>query len=163
MSGLTGDFAKLERLVRSVQGLGSADLRARVLGAAAPVLANLVRAEFQLSTGPRGARWRRLKRPRARSRPNKGGPLFDDGKLREQASTVQVVGEGLMIFVTHPGALTHLYGRAGESGGRDARGRFTAHGAIPARPYLPLGAMPGPWMRGLNAAATATFKARVST
>lgn len=162
MSGLTGDFRGLDRLMAKLQGLGSQGFRSRALRAAAPVLANLVRAGFQLSTGPRGARWRRLAKPRASGRPNKGGPLFDDGKLREQASTVQVIGEGLLIFVAHPGALTHLYGRAGASGGRDTRGRFTAHGKIPARPYLPLGALPGPWQRGLNAAATGVLKAQVT-
>lgn len=157
---LTGDFAKLDRLIAGVADLATASRRAKVLEAARPVLADLVRAEFQLSTGPTGKAWRRLKQPRPRGAPNKGGPLYSSGELREQASSPVVFGDSLVIVVAHPGALTHLYGSKGRgSGARDARGRFVSSGRIPARPYLPLKALPQQWAKGLATAATSAVRA----
>lgn len=157
---LDGDFAKLDRLIAGVADLATASRRAKVLEAARPVLADLVRAEFQLSTGPNGKAWRRLKKPRARGRPNKGGPLYDSGELREQASSPVVLADALVIVVNRPGALVHLYGSQKKSGqNRDTRGRFQSLGRIPARPYLPLKALPQPWARGLATAATSAVRA----
>lgn len=144
---LDGDFARLDRLIDGVGDLATSVHRQRVLEAARPALASLVRAEFQLSTGPTGRAWRRLKQPRPRGAPNKGGPLFNSGELREQASSPVVVGDALVIVVNHPGALVHLYG---------------AKGRIPARPYLPLKSpLPTPWARGLATAATTALRAAV--
>ncbi len=139
---LTGDFAALERFTRQVSELADERFRRRVLEAAKPVLTALVQAEFQLSSGPRGARWKPLKRPRARGRPNKGGPLYDSGELREQASTAFVFGDALVVVVTRAGALVHLYG---------LRGR------VPARPYLPLKTLPPTWRAAFNTAATSVL------
>lgn len=159
---LSGDFARLDRLISGVGDLATSAHRARVLEAARPVLADLVRAEFQLSTGPNGKAWRRLKQPRPRGRANKGGPLYASGELREQASSPVVFGDALVIVVNHPGALVHLYGSKGRgSGARDARGRFVSAGRIPARPYLPLKSLPTPWARGLATAATAAVRAEL--
>ncbi len=156
---LTGDFAALDRLMRGVADLGAARFRETVLRRAAPMLSGLVRGGFDRSTAPRGTEWRPLKQARARGRANKGGPLVASGELREQAGNVVVIGEGLLIFVRHPGALTHLYGSKGRgAGGRDARGRFTSAGRIPARPYLPLRSLPAPWARSLATVATSTFR-----
>ena len=102
-----------------------------------------------------GGRWKPLKRPRASGRPNKGGPLYDSGNLREQASNVSVIGSGLHVFVTAPGAALHMYGRKNTSQDRGDRGRFKGAGGFPARPYLPKApALPTPWQRGINTAAT---------
>lgn len=156
---LTGDFARLDRIIADVAGLAQQAFRARVLEAARPVLGDLVRAEFQLSSDPRGRAWRRLKKPRARGAPNKGGPLYNSGELREQASSPVVFGDSLVIVVAHPGAVVHLYGSKGRgAGARDARGRFVSAGRIPARPYLPLQALPTPWARGLATAATTALR-----
>lgn len=156
---LDGDFARLDRLIEGINDLATSAFRQRVLEAARPVLASLVRAEFQLGVGPRGAAWRRLKQPRARGRPNKGGPLYDSGNLRDQASSPAVLGDALLIAIRHPGATVHLYGAKGRSGqSRDARGRFQSLGRIPARPYLPLNALPTPWARGLATAATTALR-----
>ena len=152
---LTGDFGRLDRLVSAVGDLANPTFRRKVLEAAKPVLVSLIVAEFQMSTGPRGGRWKPLKRPRASGRPNKGGPLYDSGNLREQASNVSVIGSGLYIFVTAPGAALHQYGRKNTGQSRDERGRFLGAGGFPARPYLPKApALPTPWQRGINTAAT---------
>lgn len=156
---LDGDFARLDRLIAGVNDLAAQAFRRRVLEAARPVVSDLVRAEFQLSRGPTGTAWRRLKQPRPRGRPNKGGPLYDSGDLREQASSPVVLGDALVIAIRHPGALVHLYGRRAPSMSRDARGRFRSHGKTPARPYLPLRALPTPWARGLATAATTALRA----
>lgn len=150
---LDGDFARLDRVIAGINDLATGAFRQRVLEAARPVLASLVRAEFQLGVGPRGAAWRRLKQPRARGRPNKGGPLYDSGNLREQASSPVVLGDALVIAIRHPGATVHLYGAKGRSG--------QSLGRIPARPYLPLRALPTPWARGLATAATTALRAAV--
>ena len=152
---LTGDFGRLDRLVSGVGDLANPTFRREVLESAKPVISSLFVAEFQLSTGPRGAKWKRLKRPREAGRPNKGGPLYDSGNLREQASNVSVIGSGLYIFVTAPGAALHQYGRKNTGQSRDERGRFLGAGGFPARPYLPKApALPTPWQRGINTAAT---------
>jgi phage gpG-like protein len=139
---LTGDFGRLDRLVSGVGDLAVPAFRRKVLAASAPVLGALVRAGFGASMSPAGARWKRLARPRHRSRPNKGGPLYDAGNLREQATGVSVIGDGLLIFVTAPGAVVHQYG-----------GRF-----IPARPYLPRRTLPASWLAGINLAATQVLR-----
>ncbi len=162
MSGVTGDFGALDRLVRGVGELATARFRGVVLEAAKPVLSALVQAEFQLSTGPRGVKWKRLKYPRARGRANKGGPLYASGELREQASSPVVLGDALVIIVNHPGALVHLYGSKGRgAGARDTRGRFVSAGRIPARPYLPLKTLPPRWLAGLNTAASAALRVQL--
>lgn len=159
---LDGDFAKLDRLISGVNDLAAQAFRARVLEAARPVVSDLVRAEFQLSTDPRGRAWRRLKQPRPRGRANKGGPLYASGELREQASSPVVFGDSLVIVVSHPGALVHLYGSKGRGVARaGARGRFVSAGRIPARPYLPLNALPTSWARGLATAATTALRAEL--
>lgn len=159
---LDGDFARLDRLITGVSDLAAQAFRSKVLEAARPVLGDLVRAEFQLSRGPTGVQWKRLKKPRARGRANKGGPLYASGELREQASSPAVLGDSLVIVVAHPGALVHLYGSRRKSGqSRDERGRFQSLGRIPARPYLPLRALPTPWARGLATAATTALRAEL--
>lgn len=159
---LLGDFGKLDRIITGVGDLAQQAFRAKVLGAARVPLAELIRAQFQLSVGPTGKAWRRLKHPRARGRANKGGPLYASGELREQASSPVVLGDSLVIVVNHPGAVVHLYGSKGRgAGARDARGRFVSAGRIPARPYLPLKSLPAPWAKGLATAATTALRAEL--
>lgn len=139
---LTGDFAALDRLMQGVADLGTARFRETLLRRAAPMLSALVRSGFDRSTAPRGTKWKRLAKPRARGRANKGGPLYASGELREQAGNVVVLGDSLVIVVRHPGALVHLYG-----------GRRVA-----ARPYLPLRSLPPAWSTALATVATSTFR-----
>lgn len=140
---LTGDFARLDRLVTDIAGLATSRWRETVLRRAAPMLSALVRSGFDRSVSPRGTKWKRLRSPRARGRANKGGPLYASGELREQAGNVVVIGEGLVIVVRHPGALVHLYGSKGRT---------------PARPYLPLRSLPAPWATALATVATSAFR-----
>lgn len=136
---LTGDFAKLERLVDALGAQADGSLQRHILSRTAPILAQDIRRGFDASRSPQGRRWRRLAQPRPSGRPNRGGPLFDSGDLRERATRVQIIATGFLIDIQLPYAGRHLYGG----------------GNVPSRPYLPTGAaLPRAWQVRLNTAAT---------
>lgn len=159
---LDGDFAGLDRLVNAVGRVADGSLLRDVKAAVAPVLGAQVTKGFDESKKPRGGCWRKLKKPRRSGSPNKGGPLYDSGDLRELASRVQVTADGWMIDIPRPYAARHLYGDPSGGGqGRDSGGRFTAGGGIPARPYLPLEAqgLPRAWRVSVEEVATGVWRA----
>ena len=140
---LEGDFVRLERLIGALEAHGSGKLRREILERTAPILASDIQRGFDTSRSPQNQRWRRLAIPRHRGRPNRGGPLFDSGDLRELASRVQVTSDGFLIAIPRPYAARHQYGG----------------GAIPARPYLPRGEkLPAAWQSRLNTAATELWR-----
>lgn len=140
---LTGDFARLAHLVDALDAHANGQLTRAILERTAPILAADIRRGFDTSRSPRNAKWRRLKSPRPRGRPNKGGPLYDSGDLRERASAVQIVPGGFLIVVALPYAGRHQYGGA----------------PIPARQYLPLApVLPRAWQTRLNTAATELWR-----
>jgi phage gpG-like protein len=143
---LDGDFAKLERLVNAVGHVADGTLLTKVKQRVAPVLGAQITRGFDDSKKPRGGRWRRLKHPRRAGSPNKGGPLYDSGTLRELASRVQVTADGFLVSIPLPYAARHQYGDP--SGG--------GQGAIPARQYLPLGGegLPRVWRLAVAEVAT---------
>lgn len=163
---LDGDFARLERLVNAVGGVADGTLLTKIKQRVAPVISAQIAKGFDESKKPRGGRWRKLKRSRRPGSPNKGGPLYDSGNLRELASHVQVTADGWLIDIQRPYAARHQYGDPRASGrGRDAQGRFTGDtlggGGIPARPYLPLEAqgLPRVWRFAVEEAATGVWTA----
>jgi phage gpG-like protein len=159
---LDGDFARLERLVNAVGRVADGSLLRDVKAAVAPVLSAQIAKGFDESKKPRGGRWRRLKKPRRPGSPNKGGPLYDSGNLRELASHVQVTAEGWLVSIPRPYAARHQYGDpTGGGQGRDSGGRFTAGGGIPARQYLPLEAqgLPRVWRLAVEETATSEWRA----
>lgn len=139
---LTGPMAELARLAARFDHAANGGLKSAVIARGAGTLAELTRAGFDTSRRPTGGAWRRLKHPRARNRPNRGGPLYDSGALRREASTVQITPDGWLITVDAPGAAAHLYGA----------------GAIPARQYLPLGRLPASWRRQMALEAAQTLR-----
>lgn len=139
---LTGPMAKLAHLVARLDHAANGGLKRAVIERGAGTLAVKIREGFDASRKPTGGAWRRLKHPRARNRPNRGGPLYDSGALRREASTVQITPDGWLITVDAPGAAAHLYGA----------------GAIPARQYLPLGRLPASWRRQMALEATQTLR-----
>lgn len=140
---LTGDFARLGRLVDALGAHASGGLPRAILERTAPILANDIRRGFDASRSPQNRQWRRLAQPRRRGRPNRGGPLVDSGELRDLASHVQITRDGFLIDVPRPYAARHLYGG----------------GAVPARPYLPRGQkLPVAWQARLNRAATELWR-----
>ena len=141
---LTGPMAELARLVARLDHAANGGLKRAVIARGAGTLAELTRSGFDASRRPTGGAWRRLKHPRARSRPNRGGPLFDSGKLRDEASTVQITPDGWLIDIGAPGAAAHLYGNPA--------------GNLPARPFLPIGAVPLRWRRELARQAAQTLR-----
>lgn len=161
---LAGDFSKLARLQAAVRACGDGTLRRTILTLASPVLATEITKGFDQSVSPQGRGWRPLKRPRARGRPNRGGPLYDSGALRTAASTVSVDANGFVVTSSLPYANRHLHGdRAGGAQGRDDAGRFTGvsgRGGIPARPFLPTEGrgLPRAWRALLDASATRTWR-----
>ena len=145
---LTGDFAGLDRLVNAVGRVADGSLLRDVKAAVAPVLSAQIAKGFDESKKPRGGRWRKLKKPRRSGSPNKGGPLYDSGDLRELASRVQVTADGWLVDIPRPYAARHQYGDAGGQG-------------IPARPYLPLEAqgLPRAWRMSVEEVATDVWRA----
>ena len=163
---LTGPMRELARLAQRLDHAANGGLKRAVIARGAGTLAEPVRNGFDTSRKPTGGAWRRLKPPRARSRPNRGGPLVDSGRLREEASTVQITADGWLIDIPRPYAARHQYGDPRSTGrGRDAQGRFTGDtlggGGIPARPYLPLEAqgLPRVWRVAVEETATGVWRA----
>ena len=143
MISLTGDFARLARLVDALGVHATGQLGRAILERTAPILATDIRRGFDGSRSPQNRRWRRLAQPRERGRPNRGGPLVDSGELRDLASAVRITRTGFLIVIPRPYAARHLYGG----------------GAIPARPYLPTGVrLPRAWQTRLNTAATELWR-----
>ena len=158
---LDGDFARLARLVDAVGHVADGTLVTTIKQRVAPVLGAQIAKGFDDSKKPRGGRWRRLKHARRAGEPNKGGPLYNRGELRELASRVQVTPDGFVINIPLPYAARHLYGDPRRTGqGRDDQGRFTGDaiggGGIPARPYLPLATqgLPRAWRAAVEEVAT---------
>ena len=141
---LTGPMRELARLAQRLDHAANGGLKRAVIARGAGTLAEPVRNGFDTSRKPTGGAWRRLKSPRARSRPNRGGPLVDSGRLREEASTVQITADGWLIDIGAPGAAEHLYGAPG------AR--------IPARPFLPVARVPVAWRREMARQASQTLR-----
>ena len=143
MISLTGDFARLARLVDALGAHSRGQLPRAILERTAPILAADIRRGFEASRSPQNRRWRRLAQPRGRGRPNRGGPLVDSGELRDLASNVQITRDGFVISIPRPYAARHLYGK----------------GSVPARPYLPRGEkLPAAWQSRLNTAATELWR-----
>ena len=144
---LTGPMAELARLAARLDHAANGGLKQAVIARGAGTLAELTRAGFDTSRRPTGGAWRRLKHARARSRPNRGGPLFDSGKLREDASTVQITPDGWLIDIGAPGAAAHLYGAPSKN--------------LPARPFLPIGNLPARWRREMARQAAQTLRQQI--
>jgi phage gpG-like protein len=140
-------MAELARLAARLDHAANGGLKQAVIARGAGTLAELTRAGFDASRRPTGGAWRRLKHPRARSRPNRGGPLFDSGKLREEASTVQITPDGWLIAIDAPGAAAHLYGAPSIN--------------LPARPFLPIGNLPARWRREMARQAAQTLRQQI--
>lgn len=141
---LTGPMAELARLAARLDHAANGGLKRAVIARGAGTLAELSRMGFDTSRRPTGGAWRRLKHPRARNRPNRGGPLFDSGRLREEASTVQITPDGWVIAIDAPGAAAHLYGNPATN--------------LPARPFLPTANLPLRWRRELARQAAQTLR-----
>lgn len=138
-----GPWRRFERLIAATDAIASGQLTRHVIERAQGTVADLARKGFDTSRDPSGKPWRRLARPRARGRPNRGGPLYDSGALRREASVVRVEGDALVIVVSHPGAAAHYYGTR----------------TLPVRRYLPRATLPVLWRAALERDANALFRA----
>lgn len=138
-----GPWRRFERLIEATDAVANGALSRHLLDRAQGTIATLARKGFDASRDPSGVKWRRLARPRHRSRPNRGGPLYDSGNLRFQASAPRVEGDAIVVHVTHPGALAHYYGTR----------------AIPVRRYLPRGRLSTLWRTALERDADEVFRA----
>lgn len=158
---LDGDWSRLARLVDAVGYVADGTLLTTVKQHVALTLGSQIARGFDDSKKPRGGRWRKIKRPRPAGSANRGGPLYDTGRLREHAARVQVTPDGFLVNIALPYAARHQYGDPRSAGrGRDEQGRFTGDtlggGGIPARQYLPLEAqgLPRAWREAIEATAT---------
>lgn len=140
---LDGPWQRFERLIAATDAIASGQLARNLLDRARGTVADLAQRGFDTSRDPSGKPWRRLARPRARGRPNRGGPLYDSGDLRREATAVRVEGDALAIVVSHPGATTHYYGSR----------------RVPMRRYLPRTTLPAAWRAALERDADALFRA----
>lgn len=141
---LAGPMAELARLAARLDHAANGGLKRAVIARGAGTLAELTRMGFDTSRKPTGGAWRRLKHPRARNRPNRGGPLVDSGRLREEASTVQITPDGWLVDIGAPGAAAHLYGNPAAN--------------LPARQFLPIANLPARWRRELARQAAQTLR-----
>ena len=137
--------AQLERLYRGLDEISSGAFERKVIEASAVAVQGMIAREFNDSHAPGGKAWKPLKRPRPRGRPNRGGPLFDSGALKAEATQRPTfTADGFYIVVNHPGATTHQYGDASRN--------------IPPRPYFPTGTLPPQWTRVLTIVSTAELR-----
>lgn len=137
-----GPWRRFERLIAATDALASGAVARHLLDRAKGTVADLARKGFDTSRDPSGKPWRRLARPRARGRPNRGGPLYDSGALRREASVVRVEGDALVIVVDHPGATAHYYGTR----------------TLYVRRYLPRTTLPVLWRTALERDANELFR-----
>jgi phage gpG-like protein len=113
VSGVTGDFAGLERVLATLGT--SSQLPRRAVGAVASELSTIVRESFDQQRAPEGGGWRALKDATHR-------PLVRSGRMRATALRPVLYGLALRIELTTYGGI-HLGGAP------------RAH--IPARSFLP--------------------------
>ena len=137
-----GPWARFQRLIATTDAVANGSLTRHILDRAAGTVSGLARKGFDTSKDPAGEPWRRLKRPRPRSRPNRGGPLYDSGDLRFQASRARIEGDAIVVHVAHPGATAHFYGTR----------------RIPVRRYLPRGSLSVLWRVALEGDADELFR-----
>lgn len=122
--GVTGDFAELGALMRRLEDVPA--LRRDVFTVLAEDARTRVDEGFAASRSPDGAAWRPLASARRRG---PGRPLLDTGRLRASIA-YQVTANGFLLKTTLVYAATHQYGR----------------GAVPARPFFPVGGdVPPAW------------------
>lgn len=137
-----GPWERFQRLIATTDAVANGSLTRHILDRAAGTVSDLARKGFDTSKAPDGQSWRRLKRPRSRSRPNRGGPLYDSGNLRFHASRARIEGDAIVVHVAHPGALAHYYGTR----------------RIPVRRYLPRDRLSQLWRTALERDADELFR-----
>lgn len=138
-----GPWRRFERLIATTDAVANGALTRHLLDRAQGTIADLARKGFDTSKDPAGKPWRRLARPRSRRRPNRGGPLYDSGWLRREASSPRIEGDAIVIHVARPGATAHYYGTR------------TLH----VRRYLPKGSLTTLWRTALERDADEVFRA----
>lgn len=139
---LDGPWERFKRLIDTTDAVANGSLTRHIRDRASGTIADLARKGFDTSKDPSGVKWRRLARPRRRGRPNRGGPLYDSGNLRFQASAPRIEGDSIVVHVAHPGATAHFYGTR----------------RIPVRRYLPRGSLSVLWRTALERAADELFR-----
>lgn len=139
--GVTGDFAKLDELMRSLATVP--DLRRDVFQAFAEDARTRIDEGFAASRSTAGQPWRPLAQPRRRG---PGRPLLDTGRLRASI-TYRVDASGFVVETNVVYAATHQFGR----------------GAIPARPFFPApGTLPPAWEMDWREQADAAMRGHFS-
>ena len=137
-----GPWRRFQRLIDATDAVANGSLTRHLLDRASGTVAALARKGFDTSKDPAGQPWRRLKKPRPRGRPNRGGPLYDSGDLRFKASSPRIEGDAIVVHVAHPGATAHYYGTR------------TLH----VRRYLPRGTLTTLWRTALERDADELFR-----
>ena len=138
-----GPWARFQRLIETTDAVANGSLTRHILDRSSGTVAALARKGFDTSKDPAGQPWRRLAKPRHRSRPNRGGPLYDSGALRRAASTPRIEGDAIVVHVAHPGAAAHYYGTR----------------TLYVRRYLPRGTLSTLWRTALERDADDLFRA----
>lgn len=143
MAGVSGDFRALDALVRKLGDLGP-EIRTQCAEVFAEQVRTLVVDGFEKATAPDGSAWQALS-PRTVARRRKRGkgarPLLDTGRLR---NSLKITHDANGVYVSTPVvyAAAHNFG----------------HAQIPARQFLPGGALPSRWRDALDETARDLMK-----
>ncbi len=136
--GVTGDFTKLDRLIKKLDAAARGAAMESVKKALADEATSQLAFGFRMSRDPYGTPWRPLKR-------RQGKPLLDTGRLRGSFSA-QLTSTGFRIGSNVVYAAPHQFG--------------SKRGRPPQRRMLPSGARGlGPiWTKAFKSAANDAFR-----
>jgi hypothetical protein len=135
MVTVTGDFARLRRIIEAFETMGGGLFGNSWLGGVRALFANrvkqLIGESFSQRRSPYGLPWKPSKRPGA-------GDLIESGKLRGSL-VIKATREGVLV------SSAVLYASVHQEGSK------TAKGTIPARPFVPNREVwPSSWAKSLE-------------
>lgn len=163
--GIRGDFAKLDRLLRSTKQLGNAEWRQGLSRNVAEAALEEIARSFAGERDPWDRPWKRSLRAQLEG----GQTLSDTGRLR-RSFTYRATGRGFVVGTNMRYAAIHQYGGvirpkrakhlrfrlAGGTGKRKGgRGRWVQaeRVVIPPRPFVPEPRLSPRWERAFAEAA----------
>jgi phage virion morphogenesis protein len=180
VSGVSGDFSRLQVLLQRVSEARLADVKRALVANLAEEALTQIKLGFEQGRAPDGSAWKPLQRKRSRDKKgSKGTPLNDTGRLKNSWTRI-VRADGFTWQNATVYAAAHNYGADIDHSARgnfhSKRGRFistakamslkrtpktsfskasTQH--LPARPMVPAGDLPPRWRNAFDAVIKKTL------
>ena len=107
MSGIRGDYSKLEKLIKKMEAIGGTPFRHVLLKNVSEEAIDLVKQEFANGVGPYGAAW---KPPVLRTGDKSISPLLASGDLKNSFHVARVGTDNFVIETNVIYASVHQYG-----------------------------------------------------